>query len=214
MIKFRLRSKKQSPVTQADGLRPRRPRVPVSFEVRCELDSAVVSTADASNLSDTGICININDPVSIKDNLVLEFHIPNESGAIKAVGQVTWCRLRQKEDGRQTLSFTAGIKFLEIDASNRKLIRGFVSDLRKDEKLTKERDVDPVPQETPVSKEEKRADRMSAYIYERRNGKDRRSGTDRRSGFDRRGRRQRLADEDRRKGMDRRQTSAELTTPS
>jgi Tfp pilus assembly protein PilZ len=214
MIKLRRKNKKQSPVVQPDGHRPRKLRVPVSFEVRCELGAAVILTAEASNLNDSGICIKTNDSISIKDNLILEFHLPDEPNAIKAVGEVIWCRVCQEEDQRQILSFTAGIKFLEIDTSDTNLIRRFVSEMLKKESMSGERGMDMVVTETPISKEEKRPTRMSPHTYERRSGKDRRNGRDRRTGFDRRGRRQRRRDTDRRGGVDRRQTPTDLVLPS
>jgi len=76
--------------------------------------------AKTLNISEDGICLLVEKPLEIKSFLTLVFTLPN-SIEIKAIGKVVWNR----KIG--TYAFKNGIEFWNIDESDKKALKQYIS---------------------------------------------------------------------------------------
>ena len=104
-------------------------RAPVYLDVRCELSNGTVLKGKVINLGTDGIGVKITDPVPTKDNVVVEFLIPDNLTSIRAAGDVMWCRSHPKEHSQKNPCHLAGIKFKDLSRDCRVLLCDYI--LRK-----------------------------------------------------------------------------------
>jgi hypothetical protein len=164
------------------------PRVPVFFDVLCEMAFSAPSNGRAYNLSSGGMCIFTFAPVSIREEVALEFPLPNASEAIKIVGEVAWCRVHYNGDSEEKPSFMAGIKFLNVEDHIVRLIGRYSSRILYLGSRTPNQESEAVPKKNHHSGSEDQQTMPHPYAYDRRPGKDRGKGRDRRKKPDRRSR--------------------------
>ena len=94
-------------------------RFPVSFQVETLADGGRPEQAHAVNLSATGMLIETQAPLAIRDEVRLRFTLPRSGRAIAAAGQV----VRAAADAR------FGIEFRDLGDQDSKQIAGFLSTL-------------------------------------------------------------------------------------
>jgi hypothetical protein len=102
-----------------DNQRKRRkyPRVPASFLVGCRQADFSRVGGKALNWSPGGIAIKTNCPVSLGEQLTVEFMEPKSLNVHKIKGQVVWRQFHGDSSEQAETLFTAGIKFVNINDS-------------------------------------------------------------------------------------------------
>jgi Tfp pilus assembly protein PilZ len=95
-------------------------RIPVSFDVKCELPGAQIFMAKAVNMSTAGMFISTSENISIEASVGLEFLLPETLNSIQVQGQSVWsCKV--EEDQRQG----TGIKFVNLGDPYLNMIRDY-----------------------------------------------------------------------------------------
>ena len=95
-------------------------RVPVSFDVKCELPGAQIFMAKAVNMSTAGMFISTSENISIEASVGLEFLLPETLNSIQVQGQSVWsCKV--EEEQRQG----TGIKFVNLGDPYLNMIRDY-----------------------------------------------------------------------------------------
>jgi len=108
----------QNPVLmQSQGNRRKYPRVSVSFLVHCKQEDGSNVGGKAFNLSTGGIAIKTNCPVSLGEQLTVEFVEPETLNVHKVKGEVIWHQFHGDSSVQAEALFTAGIKFLNLNDS-------------------------------------------------------------------------------------------------
>jgi len=99
--------------------------VDVSWE-KSTVDKSVdsVSGAKTKNISAGGVCLIVDDPISVGDQLKIKFQLPNQL-VIEAVGVVLWASEFGIGEG-QGKKYDTGIQFLEISENDVAQINKFV----------------------------------------------------------------------------------------
>ena len=68
-------------------------RVRVYLDVRCDLASGATVKGKIVNLGTAGVCVQTGDPVAVRQNLSMEFLLPNTLSSVQLEGKVAWVRL-------------------------------------------------------------------------------------------------------------------------
>jgi hypothetical protein len=102
---------------QSQGNRRKYPRVSVSFLVHCKQEDGSNVGCKAFNLSTGGIAIKTNCPVSLGEQLTVEFVEPETLNVHKVKGEVIWHQFHGDSSVQAEALFTAGIKFLNLNDS-------------------------------------------------------------------------------------------------
>ncbi len=101
-------------------------RVPVSFLINCLRADLSRIGGKVYNLSEGGIAIKTNCPVSKGEQLTVEF-VESESGNVhKVKGEVVWSEFHGDTVAQVGSMFTAGIKFLINEGSFRTVVGEFI----------------------------------------------------------------------------------------
>ena len=90
------------------------PRAQFFSVVHCERSDFTKFAGKAFNLSTGGIAIKTNYPIRRKDQLTMEFPLPNKHNLAQVEGEVVWRRFHGDSLRVQDKLFTAGIKFVKI----------------------------------------------------------------------------------------------------
>ena len=77
------------------------------------------------DISGQGICLRIPEIVPKESTLILVVNIPNHR-PIKITGEVIWVKEIEEKTEGLARAFDAGIKFLKIDAHDKKLLDNFL----------------------------------------------------------------------------------------
>ena len=101
-------------------------RVPVSFLIHCLKADLSRIGGKAYNLSEGGIAIKTNCPISTGEQLTVEF-VELEGGNIhKVEGQVVWSQFHGDTVAQAGAMFTAGIKFFIFERSFQTIVGEFI----------------------------------------------------------------------------------------
>ena len=100
---------------QSQRNRRKYPRVPVSFLVNYQQTDLTRGGGKAYVLSAEGIAIKTNCPVSLGEQLTVEFVEPKTLNVHKWKGQVVWRQFHGDSSVQEETLFTAGIKFLNLN---------------------------------------------------------------------------------------------------
>ena len=100
---------------QSQRNRRKYPRVPASFPVNYQQADLTRGGGKTYDLSAEGIAIKTNCPVSLGEQLTVEFVEPKTLNAHKIKGQVVWCQFHGDSAEQAEALFTAGIKFLNLN---------------------------------------------------------------------------------------------------
>lgn len=92
-------------------------RVPVSFLIHCLRADLSRIGGKVYNLSEGGIAIKTNCPVSNGEELTMEFVAPDSGNVHSVRGEVVWSRFHDDTGARTGAMFTAGIKFIIFERS-------------------------------------------------------------------------------------------------
>lgn len=97
-------------------------RVPVDFDVKCELRGHPMVMGKAVNLSTGGIFITTVEPIQVEARIALEFLMPETMNSIQVQGESVWsCPCVDRE----YLSQGTGIKFVGLAEPYLSLIRDY-----------------------------------------------------------------------------------------
>ena len=97
-------------------------RVPVDFDVKCQLSGHPVVMGRAVNLSTGGIFISTVEAIQVEARIVLEFLMPETMNSIQVQGESVWsCPLVDRE----YLSQGTGIKFVGLPQTYLNLIQDY-----------------------------------------------------------------------------------------
>jgi len=103
-------------------------RIPVSFLINClKVDLSRIG-GKVINLSEGGIAIKTNCPISTGEQLTVEFVEPVSGNVHKIKGEVVWSQFHGDTIAQIGAMFTAGIKFLIFEGSFRTLVGEFIQD--------------------------------------------------------------------------------------
>ena len=91
------------------------PRMPASFLVNCDQADLTRVGGKALNWSPEGIAIKTNCPVSLGEQLTVEFVEPKTLNVHKVKGEVVWRQFHGDSSVQAETLFTAGIKFLNLN---------------------------------------------------------------------------------------------------
>jgi hypothetical protein len=101
-------------------------RVPVSFLINCLRADLSRIGGKAYNLSEGGIAIKTNCPISTGEQLTVEF-VELEGGNIhKVEGEVVWSQFHGDTVAQAGAMFTAGIKFFIFERSFQTVVGEFI----------------------------------------------------------------------------------------
>jgi len=95
-------------------------RIPVSFDVRCELPGAQIFMAKAVNMSTAGIFIRTSENIGIEARVGLEFLLPETLNSIQVQGESVWSS-KVEEDQRPG----TGIRFVNLGNPYLNMIRDY-----------------------------------------------------------------------------------------
>jgi len=96
------------------------------------------------NLSTEGICIKTDDPVFAKEEITVEFLLPDTLTSVRLGGQVVWYRYDTKTVEKKDQVHFSGVQFLDIVESHRSLIRYFTLKMLHDVELVREQGIERV----------------------------------------------------------------------
>jgi len=102
---------------QSQRNRRKYPRVPVSFLVNYQQTDLTSGGGKAYDLSAEGIAIKTNCPVSLGEQLTVEFVEPKTLNVHKMTGEVVWRQFHGDSPTQTDALFTAKIKFLNLNNS-------------------------------------------------------------------------------------------------
>jgi hypothetical protein len=97
-------------------------RIPVDFDVRCELMGYPTVMGKAVNMSTGGIFITTTEPIGVQVKMNLEFLIPDTLNSIQVQGESVWSRPLEVQTD---LSQGTGIKFVGLPEPYLSLIRDY-----------------------------------------------------------------------------------------
>ena len=100
--------------TQSQSNRRQYPREPASFLVNCHQADLTRVGGKALNWSPGGIAIHTNCPISVGEQLTVEFVEPKTFSVHKVKGKVVWRQFHGDSSVQVESLFTAGIKFLNF----------------------------------------------------------------------------------------------------
>jgi hypothetical protein len=92
-------------------------RVPVSFLINCLRSDLSRIGGKVYNLSEGGVAIKTNFPVSNGEELTMEFVAPDSGNVHSVRGEVVWSRFHADTVAQAGAMFTAGIKFIIFERS-------------------------------------------------------------------------------------------------
>ena len=111
-------------------------RIPVDFDVKCELVGYPTVMAKAVNMSTGGIFITTTEPIGVQVRMNLEFLMPDTMNSIQVQGESVWSR---PLEAQQDLWQGTGIKFVGLPEPYLNLIRDYsLSRLYDDEFVRRE----------------------------------------------------------------------------
>lgn len=120
------------------------PRIPVYLDVRVDLEDGTALRGKVINLSTEGICVKTDDPLFAKEEITVEFLLPDTLNSVRLGGEVVWYRFDHNiEEEKAPLHFS-GIRFLDLEESYRSLIRYFTLKMLHDVELVQEQGIDRV----------------------------------------------------------------------
>ena len=97
-------------------------RIPVDFDVKCELRGQQLVMGKAVNLSIGGIFVTTVEPIKVEEKMALEFLMPETMNSIKVQGESVWsCPCVDRE----YLSQGTGIKFVSLAEPYLRLIQDY-----------------------------------------------------------------------------------------
>jgi hypothetical protein len=114
------------PCSEGKEQRRKSQRLPVSFLVYCQQAEQASIVGKAYNLSTDGVALKTNYPISKNEKLVMEFLVPNRDSPFRMVGEVMWRQFHGDTKGQQETLFSAGIKFIDIEAALRRAIEQYL----------------------------------------------------------------------------------------
>jgi Tfp pilus assembly protein PilZ len=97
-------------------------RIPVDFDVRCELMSYPTVMGRAVNMSTGGIFITTAEPIGAQVKMKLEFLMPETLNSIQVHAESVWSR---PLEAQTQLSQGTGIKFVGLAEPYLRLIRDY-----------------------------------------------------------------------------------------
>jgi hypothetical protein len=103
-------------------------RIPVSFLINCLRADLSRIGGKVYNLSEGGIAIKTNCPVTNGEQLTVEFVEPVSGNVHMVEGEVVWSQFHGDAVAQIGAMFTAGIKFLIFEGSLRTLVGEFIQD--------------------------------------------------------------------------------------
>ncbi len=108
---------------QSQWNRRKYPRLPVSFLIYCQQADLSIIGGKAYNLSAGGMAIKTNCPISVGEQLTVEFVEPKTLNLYKVKGEVVWRQFHGDTFAEVEVLFTAGIKFLNLEGAFRTFLR-------------------------------------------------------------------------------------------
>ena len=103
-------------------------RIPVCFLINCLRADLSVIGGKVYNLSEGGIALKTNCPISKGEQLTVEFVEPVSGNVHKVKGEVVWSQFHGDAVAQIGAMFTAGIKFLILEGSFRTLVGESIQD--------------------------------------------------------------------------------------
>jgi len=97
-------------------------RIPVDFDVRCELKGSPTVMGRAVNMSTGGIFITTAEPIGVQVKVNLEFLMPETLNSIQVQGESVWSRPHKAQTH---LSQGTGIRFVILAEPHLSLIRNY-----------------------------------------------------------------------------------------
>jgi uncharacterized protein (TIGR02266 family) len=97
-------------------------RIPVDFDVRCELTGSPTVMGRAVNMSTGGIFIATAEPIGVEVKVNLEFLMPDTLNSIQVQGESVWSRPHKTQT---ILSQGTGIRFVGLAEPYLSLIRDY-----------------------------------------------------------------------------------------
>jgi hypothetical protein len=117
------------------------PRVPVYLDVRFDLMDGSAIKGKLIDLSTEGISVKTDAPLFVKEEVALEFLLPDTLSSIKITGEVIWYRFDyQKKDLSKFIHFS-GLKFLDLAEDHRNWIYEYCLKMLHDEKYVLEQGI-------------------------------------------------------------------------
>lgn len=116
-------------------------RVPVDFDVCCQVAGRRTCMGKAINISTSGIFIMTSEPINTEEKIGLEFLIPETLNSIKVEGKAVWNCTRTAQNGR---SQGIGIKFVDLKEPYASMIQDYSLSKLYDDEFLQEEGIDQV----------------------------------------------------------------------
>jgi uncharacterized protein (DUF1684 family) len=120
------------------------PRIPVYLDVRIDLTDGTTIKGKIINLSTEGVCVKSDDPIFADEVITAEFLLPDTLNSVRLGGQVVWYRFDTKAAEEEARLHFAGVRFLDLAESYRRLIRYFTLKMLHDVELVREQGIERV----------------------------------------------------------------------
>jgi hypothetical protein len=120
------------------------PRIPVYLDVRVDLQEGIAVKGKVINLSTEGICIKTDDPIFAKEEIAVEFLLPDTLNSVRLSGEVVWYRFDKKAAEEQGRVHFSGVRFLDLGESYRSLIRYYTLKMLHDVEMVREQGIERV----------------------------------------------------------------------
>jgi hypothetical protein len=112
--------------------------------VRVDQQDGIVMKGKVINLSTEGVCIKTDDPVFAKEEITVEFLLPDTLTSVRLGGRVVWYRYDTKTVEKKDQVHFSGVQFLDLVESYRSLIRYFTLKMLHDVELVREQGIERV----------------------------------------------------------------------
>jgi hypothetical protein len=119
-------------------------RIPVYLDVRLDLDSGPRVKGKIIDLGTEGLCIQTHDPLIVRENLALEFLLPDTLTSVQLEGYIAWVRLCEELGEEGVCQYRAGVGFSNLKEPYLSLIRDYTLKLLCDEDLVRKQGLERV----------------------------------------------------------------------
>jgi hypothetical protein len=110
-------------------------RAPVYLDVRCDLPDGTTVKGKAINLGTEGLYLKSPEPMTVGDNVEVEFLLPGTLNSLRLNGEVMWARGVDKEENREDNFHVAGIRFENLEEPYRGMVQDYTLKMLSNEAL-------------------------------------------------------------------------------
>jgi hypothetical protein len=112
-------------------------RAPVYLDVRCDLPDGTTVKGKAINLGTEGMYLKSPEPMTVGNNVEVEFLLPGTLNSLRLNGEVMWARAMDKAGETGDSFHVAGIRFANLEEPYLGMIQDYTLKMLSNEALLK-----------------------------------------------------------------------------